>query len=444
MYRAPGQAPPPVSSERTPLTRRVSMAADSDATSPERAAEDEPHLTRRRALQSLGVAAAGGVGVLQGAGGARAQERPAWLAARDAVVRIEAIGTYDFPAFGDFEAASGGSGFIIDPSGIAVTANHVVTGAATLEVFVGEDRSESHNAQFVGASECSDLAVINISGSDFPTMSFADQPVNAGAQVYAHGFPINSDRLSTTNGIISRTDVPGETNWASVDSVLEHTARINFGSSGGPLVNNAGRVVGTNYAAFSEFEQNLAIGSDLAQPIVSTLREGQNQEYIGINGVAIETPTPMTPDGITRAIHVISVQTGSAAFNAGIRAGDRILRIENTRAVRPAEEDPLVTKEFYCDVLRTQGSTNPITVQVLRQVPGQTGGGLLLEGVVNGQPLQVVQVLPPRAAPTRDSRPSATTPASSASRFRRPGTTSKARPAVSARRSSRPQTSTST
>jgi len=365
-----------------------------------------PAFSRRDAIRTIGAIGVAGLGVgsvsaateddapaQQAPPGGGQQGTPGWLQARNAVIRIETNGTYDFPDFGDFELTSGGSGFVIDPSGVAVTANHVVTGAATLEVFLGDDTQESYNARVLGSSECSDLSVIQLQGSGFPALNFAPQPAGPGTEVFSHGFPINSVRLSTTNGIVSRTDVPGESDWASVDSVLEHTARINPGNSGGPLVDRQGRVVGINYASYFGLDQNLAIGSDVAQPIVSTLRQGQNQEYIGINGVAIETDTPMTADGINRAIHVVSVQTGSPAYNAGIRAGDRIIRVENTRAVRPAAEDPLPTKEFYCDVLRTQGSGNPIAVQVLRQAPGQTGGGILLEGVVNGQPLQVVETI---------------------------------------------------
>ena len=349
--------------------------------------------TRRQALKTLGAVGLTGVGAVGMPAAAQQESQPpAWLQAREAAIRIDTLGTYDFPEFGglDLEGEFSGSGFLIDPSGIAVTANHVVTGAAALEVFVGEDTQESYNAQVLGASECSDLAVIQLQGSDFPSLDFAQQPVSAGTAVYAHGFPVNSDRLSTTNGIVSRTDVNGESNWASVDSVLEHTARINFGSSGGPLVDERGNVVGVNYAGYLEFDQNLAIGTPVANPIISTLSQGQNVEYVGINGVAIETAVPLTPDGINRAIHVISVESGSPAYQAGIRAGDRVVRIENTRAVRPSDEEALPTKAFYCDVLRTRGSDSVISVQVLRQAPGQVTGGVLLEGTINGDPLQVV------------------------------------------------------
>ena len=84
-----------------------------------------------------------------------------------AIIQIEAQGTFVDPEFGVQENAAGtGSGFIIDPSGLAVTNNHVVTGAALLKVrLAGED--ELRNARIVAVSECSDLAVIDIEGDGF-------------------------------------------------------------------------------------------------------------------------------------------------------------------------------------------------------------------------------------------------------------------------------------
>lgn len=352
-------------------------------------------MTRRGALKVVGAAGVVGLGLGRvptvSGRASTSQEAVPWLEARNAVIRVDVVGTYDYPDVpGSEEWATGGSGFIIDPSGVAVTNNHVVTGAATLEVFVGENTQDSYNAQVLGTSECSDLSVIQLRGNDFPALSFAPSLPSAGTEVYSHGFAINDDEVATTDGIVSRPDVSGESEWASVDSVVEHTAKINPGNSGGPLVNASGQVVGINYAAFLVTDQNHAIGSDVAQPIISTLRQGENMEYIGVNGVAIETATPMTPDGVNRAIHIVSVETGSPAYTTGIRAGDRLIRIENTRAVRPESRRP--TKTFYCDVLRTRGSSNPIAVQLLRPVPGQDAT-FVLEGVVNGDPLRVVGII---------------------------------------------------
>lgn len=88
--------------------------------------------------------------------------------ARAAVIQIEAVGTFMDPAEGwQLNAAGRGSGFIIDPSGIAVTNNHLVTGGALFKVYMaGEEKPRS--AKVLGASECADLAVIDIQGDGFP------------------------------------------------------------------------------------------------------------------------------------------------------------------------------------------------------------------------------------------------------------------------------------
>ena len=84
-----------------------------------------------------------------------------------AVVQIEAEGTFLDPEFGlQVNSAGRGSGFIIDPSGLAVTNNHVVTGAALVKVWVNGE-TNPRNAKVIAYSECNDLAVIKIEGSDF-------------------------------------------------------------------------------------------------------------------------------------------------------------------------------------------------------------------------------------------------------------------------------------
>ncbi len=87
---------------------------------------------------------------------------------QSATIQIEAQGTFIDPEVGQVSNAAGrGSGFIIDPSGIAVTNNHVVTGAALLKVYVAGE-SQARNATILGVSECSDLAVIDIEGDGYP------------------------------------------------------------------------------------------------------------------------------------------------------------------------------------------------------------------------------------------------------------------------------------
>ena len=109
---------------------------------------------------------------------------------RDAVIQIEAEGTFVDPEFGEYIGAGRGSGFIIDPSGLAVTNNHVVTGAAKLTVWIGGDTTKSYNAVVLGVSECSDLAVIDIEGDGFPYLEWYSGSIEVGLKVFAAGFPL--------------------------------------------------------------------------------------------------------------------------------------------------------------------------------------------------------------------------------------------------------------
>ena len=176
-----------------------------------------------------------------------------------------------------------------------------------------------------------------------------------------------------TRGIVSSTNADGETAWASVDSVLEHDARIRGGNSGGPLVDEDARVVGVNYSGIESADQNFAIAYADAAPIVERLRAGEDVDSIGINGRAFSDP-----EAELSGIWVSSVTSGSPADSAGIEPGDIITSLENLDVGSAA------TMEAYCDVLRTKGSDAVLKVEVLR---GSTEE--VLEGEINGKPLEV-------------------------------------------------------
>ena len=196
-----------------------------------------------------------------------------------ATVQIVSTGSFVSPDFGEFEGAGSGSGFIIDPSGVAVTNSHVVSGAGLIEVFVGGD-PDPINAQILGVSECNDLAVIDLSGEGYNYLEWFDGSITAGMDVTAAGYPLGDPQFTVTNGIISKTDFPGETEWASVDAILEHDARIRPGNSGGPLVNDDMQVVGVNYAGRDDTDQNFAISVSEARGIVEDLRSGVDVDSV--------------------------------------------------------------------------------------------------------------------------------------------------------------------
>ena len=285
----------------------------------------------------------------------------------NATVQIVAEGSFMDPEFGmQYNSAGAGTGFIIDPSGIAVTNNHVVTGAAFLQVYV-QGREEPLNARVLGVSECSDLAVIDIEGQDYPYLDWNTAPPSLGTEVYALGYPLGDPEPTLTRGVISKENAGGETNWASVDSVLEHDATINPGNSGGPLVTTDGKVVGVNYAGASDVNQYFSINASDARSIVEQLRAGSDLDSIGVNGQAV-----ITEDDIT-GIWVSSVESGSPADRVGVEAGDIITMLESLVLATDG------TMADYCDILRSRNATDVMSIEVLRYATSE-----VLEGQLNG------------------------------------------------------------
>lgn len=296
---------------------------------------------------------------------------------QSATIQIQAEGTFIEPLTLDpVESGSRGSGFFIDSSGIAVTNNHVVTGAGTLKVWVGGDQGKTYGATVLGASECLDLAVIKVDGDKFPFMAWYEGEIKAALDVYSAGFPLGDPNFTLTKGIVSKADVPQEDPWASLDHVIEHDARIRGGNSGGPLVADTGRVVGVNYAGNDELDYNFAIHRDQVTPVLQDLIDGKAVQSLGVNAQALAPADDGTPQGIW----VSSVKAGGPADKAGIEPGDVMTDLAGVTLAQSG------TLEEYCEVIRTQGNDATIDVSVYR--PSENA---IYEGQFNGDPLVLTQ-----------------------------------------------------
>lgn len=174
---------------------------------------------------------------------------------------------------------------------------------------------------------------------------------------------------------MAKENANGETNWASVDRVIQHDATINPGNSGGPLVDSNGQVVGVNYAGAAGVDQYFAIAREEALPIIDQLRGGQDVTSIGINGLAV------TDGESISGIWVSSVKSGSPADEARIEAGDILVSLEDLVLATDG------TMADYCDVLRSRGAADTMDVQVLRFSTGE-----VLEGQLNGRELETTVV----------------------------------------------------
>ena len=222
--------------EAAPAAQPASTAAATERTTQESAAqEQEP---RAAPAAAPAAEAAKGAETQEAETAPREQPAPATPAGlvttladvQTAVVRIVAEGSFRDPEFGEvLNSAGSGTGFIIDRQGLAVTNNHVVTGAALLRVYVGGS-ADPVNARVLGVSECSDLALIDLSGEDYPYVAWYEGTPQTGLDVFAAGYPLGDPEFTLTRGIISKADADGESEWASVDAVLEHDARLNPGN----------------------------------------------------------------------------------------------------------------------------------------------------------------------------------------------------------------------
>jgi serine protease Do len=261
----------------------------------------------------------------------------------------------------------------VSPDGIIVTNNHVVAGAGLIKVHL-DGVTEPFNARLVGASECADLAVIDIDVDDAAFLGWAEDAVSVGQDILVAGFPLGDPEYTLIDGIISKEHAFGDTNWASIESVIEHTGDTLPGSSGGPILDPDGAVIAVNYAG-DDLGQAFGISAETARAVTDAIVAGEDTLSIGVNGWAYE-------DDYDTGIWVASVVPDSQADRVGIRSGDLIT---NLGGLIIGEDGTLAA---YCDILDSHLPDRPFDVAVWRD-----RDGTYLEGVFNSdQALVAVEV----------------------------------------------------
>jgi serine protease Do len=223
-----------------------------------------------------------------------------------------------------------GSGFFISPDGYAVTNNHVVDHAKSVQVTA--DDGAIYTAKVIGTDPKTDLALIKVDGKkDFSYVKFADEAPRVGDWVVAVGNPFGLGG-TVTAGIVSARG--RDIGAGPYDDYVQIDAPINKGNSGGPAFDMKGNVIGVNTAIFSPSGGSVGIGFDIpaatAKLVVNQLKD---KGYItrGWLGVQVQPVTADIADNLglkqARGAMVDNPQADSPAAKAGIEAGDVITSV---------------------------------------------------------------------------------------------------------------------
>ena len=257
-----------------------------------------------------------------------------------------------------------GSGVIWDDEGLIVTNNHVVAGAANLEVVLAS--GERVEAEVEEADPLSDLAILRVDRDGLPAADFAEELPEVGELAIAIGNPSGFEQ-SVTAGIVSglhRAIPSGGTTPELVD-LIQTDAPISPGNSGGALVNADGDVIGINVAYLppqtsGAVSIGFAIPAPTATSIVRQLLDTGEVEraFLGID------PTPITPElaeqfglDVDSGVGVERVEPGSAADEGGLREGDIIVAFEG--------EDVATIEDLFAQLRKFQPG-DQVTLTVVR------------------------------------------------------------------------------
>jgi serine protease Do len=250
------------------------------------------------------------------------------------------------------KATSLGSGFIIDPSGLVVTNNHVIADADEITVILHDDTSLK--AEVVGKDVKTDLALLRVkSDKPLPSVAFGDSDkMKIGDWVLAIGNPFGLGG-TVTAGIVSAR--ARDIQQGPYDDFIQTDAAINRGNSGGPMFNMNGEVVGINTAIFSPSGGSIGIGfaipSALAKPVVAQLKDFGKARR-GWLGVRIQGVTDEIAESLglnkARGALVASVSPNGPAQASGIQPGDIVLTF-NGKDIPDMKHLPRVVAETPID-----------------------------------------------------------------------------------------------
>jgi len=283
-----------------------------------------------------------------------------------------------------YRTTAQGSGFIITPDGYILTNNHVVGQADAVEVELLDGRT--FNAEIVGTDPDTDVAVIKIDAKDLKYLEMADSDeLEVGEWVLAIGNPLGLSH-TVTAGIVSAKHRSGF-NLATIENFIQTDAAINFGNSGGPLINLDGKVVGINTAivgAAGNIGIGFAIPINMARHVYEQLIKTGKVErgFLGVlpQDMDAEMAKAFGLEG-TKGVLIPQVEEGSAADKAGLQHNDVILEVNGEPVESAADLRNRIAmlkpgSKVELTIWRN-GKRKKVTAVLGRRQSEQAGGGAL-------------------------------------------------------------------
>ena len=233
----------------------------------------------------------------------------------------------------EFRSEAGGSGFLVSADGLIATNNHVVEGATELMVRLGDDGRE-YPATIRGTDKSTDLALIQIDvDRKLPYLELGDSAgLRVGDWVMVIGNPLRLGRTVTVGVVSAKGRAIGITD-ISFENFIQTDAAINFGNSGGPMVDMGGRVIGIATAINWGAENiGFAVPVSTLQSVLPQL-EAEGRVRRGYLGVSIDNLDFRAQQAFgldsTDGALVTQVQPGTPAADAGLEHGDIILQVDD-------------------------------------------------------------------------------------------------------------------